>query len=86
LEVESKATWPGVSIIDKVISLQPNQPSCVVIGTLYKEQKLKPSVMDSFVEEFDGNVRKEDVENFASKDDSLLLEVSYNRAIFELFT
>lgn len=47
----------------------------MAIGTLFKEQSLKPDVLDEFSNEFDGGkFVREDRENYCSDDDALILE------------
>ena len=73
LEAQARKQWPDAVLTDKVIALEKNVKT-VVIGTLYKEQALKPSVMDEFVDEFTGAARKQERDNYCDAGDSLSLE------------
>jgi DNA polymerase delta subunit 2 len=73
LQAQARKQWPDAALTDKVISLQTGKRT-VVIGTLYKEQALKPSVMDEFVDEFTGAARKQERDNYCDAGDSLSLE------------
>jgi len=61
---------PG--IVDKVIALKVGE-HVGVVGTIYKDQKLKPNVLDEFTNDF-GAVPKPILENYCADDDALLLE------------
>ncbi len=37
-------------VLDKISSAQPNK-RCILAGTLYKEMKLKPCILDEYAEE-----------------------------------
>ncbi|CAL8463006.1 g2540 [Coccomyxa elongata] len=63
--------WPGMPVT-KILDLPENQ-EVVVIGTLYKEMKLKPSILNEYnkergIETLTGHT------SFVSDDDSLVLE------------
>jgi DNA polymerase delta subunit 2 len=49
VKAAAEARWPGVPVC-KVLELQDGQP-CVVIGTVYKDMKLKPSILDEYVKD-----------------------------------
>ena len=49
VKAAAEARWPGVPVC-KVLELQDGQP-CVMIGTLYKDMKLKPSILDEYVKD-----------------------------------
>lgn len=66
-------------LIEKIINLNEDDEVVLVCGTLYKDQKLKPSVMDEFaimnVEEYDPRERSvKELQNFSSPEDFLVLE------------
>jgi len=60
------------SIADKVIALKIGE-KVGVVGTVYKEQKLKPNVLDEFTNDFSA-IPADRRENYTSDDDMLLLE------------
>jgi DNA polymerase delta subunit 2 len=71
-----------IKVLDKVIdSEQCIDSVCCMVGTIYKEMALKPSVLDEFKERNGilGDVRN--VQNFASESDKLFLEDDTGRAV-----
>mmetsp|Transcript_1030 Transcript_1030/g.2029 ORF Transcript_1030/g.2029 Transcript_1030/m.2029 type:complete len:476 (+) Transcript_1030:100-1527(+) len=69
------STWgKDQKIIDRVIELNPATPTCVAVGTLFKQQPLKPSVLSEFSEEFSGAGARQELDNFCSDDDTMVLE------------
>ena len=62
----------GCSVAEKIIGLKVGE-RVGVVGTLYKDQKLKPNVLDEFSNDV-GAVPQAKRENYAADDDSLLLE------------
>ena len=63
-------------ILDKIIDSETHlEKDCVLIGTIYKEMELKPSILDEYKEingAMGGVVREK--KNFASRNDVLILE------------
>lgn len=43
------AKWPGIPLC-KILEIKEGE-ECAVIGTLYKEMKLKPSILDEYTKE-----------------------------------
>lgn len=72
----------NVRILDKIIDSESMEDSeCVLIGTIYKEMQLKPSVLDEYKEKngiMGAGVQER--ENFASDSDVLILEDESGRA------
>ncbi len=66
------AKWPGVPAV-KVLDLKEGE-ECVVMGTLYKDMKLKPSILDEYVKEAGAKASEVAAKKFVSDDDSLVLE------------
>ena len=63
----------SLNFMDKIIEAEANQGQvCVLIGTLYKEMELKPSVLDEFKDYSAAKV--ELLPNITSVSDSLILE------------
>jgi len=65
-----------VKVVEKIIDLAVGE-SGVVIGTIYKEQMQKPSVLDKFAHEFDDVAVEEKLDtakNYCSDSDKLILE------------
>lgn len=48
-EAAARAAWPGVPVV-RVLDI-PEQGEVFVVGTLYKEMALKPSIMDEYTKE-----------------------------------
>lgn len=72
LAVASK--WPS-STLTKVLDLKEGE-ECVITGTLYKEMRLKPCVLDEYGKDLTLGVdlRRENTKKFTQDDDSLILE------------
>ena len=49
VEAAAKQRWPGVPEV-RVMDAQEGA-DCVLIGTLYKDMKLKPSILDEYVKD-----------------------------------
>ena len=71
-ELLQKKIAEQAKVVDRVIDLRVGD-YVGVIGTIYKEQKLKPCVLDEFSNDFGINIR-ENLENYCGPDDFLLLE------------
>ena len=68
------AKWPGSAPHIKVLDLKEGE-ECVIMGTLYKDMKLKPSILDDYVKEAGlGGTSEVKSTKFVSDDDSLVLE------------
>ena len=63
--------WPGVPTA-KVLDLKEGE-ECVIMGTLYKEMKLKPCILDEYTKEV-GLGSEVGSGKFVSDDDSVVLE------------
>ena len=66
------AKWPGVKT-SSVLDLKEGE-ECVIMGTLYKDMKLKPSILDEYVKEAGAKASDVAGKKFVSDDDSLVLE------------
>lgn len=69
-----------VTIFEKIVGLEVGK-ECVLIGTIYKEMKLKPCILDEYVVQKieDGERIVPDLDCFVSEDDSLILEDEFGR-------
>ena len=68
------AKWPGAAPHVKVLDLKEGE-ECVIMGTLYKDMKLKPSILDDYVKDAGlGGTSEVKSTKFVSDDDSLVLE------------
>ena len=66
-----KKKWPGLPV-RKILEVEPGV-ECAVIGTVYKDMKLKPSVLDEYAK--DKSLQPHlATTKFVSPDDTLLLE------------
>jgi len=66
-----KELWPGVPV-RKILEVEPGV-ECAVVGTLYKEAKLKPSVLSEYAKDKSLQAHLQGTK-FVSGDDSLVLE------------
>lgn len=66
-----------VPILKSTLDIKQDQ-KCVLVGTLYKDMKLKPSILKEYAREVFAEVT-EDLDNFVSDDDLLILEDEYGR-------
>jgi DNA polymerase delta subunit 2 len=66
------ATWPDAAIV-KVLDLKEGE-ECVVMGTLYKDMRLRPSILDEYTK--DAGLAGSDVGSgkFIAGDDTVVLE------------
>ncbi|XP_015838416.1 DNA polymerase delta subunit 2 [Tribolium castaneum] len=79
LEVNIAKKWGTQYPICKLHKLsEENHPKCVVIGTLFKNQKLKPSILKQLAEE-DQLVPQPIVTHFTDKSDELFIEDELQR-------
>ena len=39
--------WPGVPLVKNLMDVEPSK-RCIILGTVYKEMKLKPNILDEF--------------------------------------
>jgi DNA polymerase delta subunit 2 len=76
-----QAAMRAYTVVDKVIALRPGSAGVAVIGTLYKNQKLKPSVLDEFQSEFEGKEMHVKLDSYVSEDDSFILEDESGRVL-----
>ena len=65
--------WPGGPPHVKILDLKEGE-ECVVMGTLYKDMKLKPSILDEYVKDAGLGSAETSAAKFVSDDDSLVLE------------
>jgi len=74
----------GIKVLEKIIESETSMSdSVVLVGTVYKEMELKPSVLDAYKEKngvLGGMGGAKKVKNFASEGDVLLLEDESGRA------
>lgn len=66
----------SAKILNKIIDCEvlSSEEECVLIGTVYKEMKLKPSILDEFKDNYGISASVLPLGNFSSDDDSLTLE------------
>ena len=77
LLAEAKKRWPDPSLrfTEKIIDSESAQgEDCILIGTLYKEMELKPSVLDEFKDFANISTVVKPIHNYQSDSDFLLLE------------
>lgn len=77
LEVVARTKYGNeVAILSKIIECETMKPGeeCVLIGTVYKEMQLKPSVLDEFRDQYGVASSGTSGANYCRDDDSLLLE------------
>ena len=77
LHAAASCRWNGISLsyMDRIIDCETLEgEECVLMGTLYKEMSLKPSVLDEFKDFAGVNTVVSPVENYTSPGDFLLLE------------
>ena len=72
LRLAAAAAWPGVPC-RKVLEVEEGV-ECVVFGTLYKEMRLKPSILDEYVKEAGELKAPLAAAKLGSEEDSLVLE------------
>lgn len=73
LKASVTSKWPD-SNITKVLDLKEGE-ECVIIGTLYKNMKLKPSILDEYGKDLSLGVELNSLkQKFTQEDDSLVLE------------
>lgn len=71
VQQQVQAAWPGTPVV-KILSVGEDQ-EVAVIGTLYKDMKLKPSILDEYAKQ-PGFKQALGGTGFCSDDDSLVLE------------
>eukprot|EP00878_Enallax_costatus_P040159 GHUV01046161.1.p1 GENE.GHUV01046161.1~~GHUV01046161.1.p1 ORF type:complete len:454 (+),score=87.39 GHUV01046161.1:216-1577(+) len=71
VEQQVRQQWPGVKVV-KILGVGEDQ-EVAVIGTLYKDMKLKPSILDEY-SKYPGFKQTLGGTTFCSDDDSLVLE------------
>ena len=72
LKLAVEAKWPGASTA-KVLDLKEGE-ECVIMGTLYKEMKLKPSILDEYGKDLALGATIAKTKKFTTDDDALVLE------------
>eukprot|EP00761_Pharyngomonas_kirbyi_P001040 gb/GECH01001041.1/.p1 GENE.gb/GECH01001041.1/~~gb/GECH01001041.1/.p1 ORF type:complete len:469 (+),score=95.52 gb/GECH01001041.1/:1-1407(+) len=68
----------GVPVVDKVLSLEMGQ-KCIVVAILYKEMENKPNILEEYTSERLVTLKSQP-ENFASENDTLIVEDESGRA------
>jgi DNA polymerase delta subunit 2 len=68
----SETKWPGTKIV-RIVDAPEGGEDVTIIGTLYKEMKLKPSILDEYVKDRALGAHV-DRTRFISSDDKLILE------------
>ena len=71
---------PEYPLSKQVIDLAEGN-KCFIVGTLYKTQKLKPSVLDAFKELSAISAPVEPLSDFTAEDDTLVLEDETGRVM-----
>ena len=71
LKLAVEAKWPG-ALTAKVLDLKEGE-ECVIMGTLYKDMKLKPSILDEYGKDLTLGATI-DAKKFTADDDALVLE------------
>ena len=71
LKLAVEAKWPGASTA-KVLDLKEGE-ECVIMGTLYKDMRLKPSILDEYGKDLTLGATV-DAKKFVADDDALVLE------------
>ena len=71
LKLAVEAKWPGASTA-KVLDLKEGE-ECVIMGTLYKDMKLKPSILDEYGKDLALGATIA-AKKFTADDDALVLE------------
>jgi DNA polymerase delta subunit 2 len=69
-----KAVWPETKVVPRVIDLAVGNVQWAFAGTVYKDMKLKPCVLDEFTNEAILQGLPEEKDNYVAEDDSLVLE------------
>jgi len=77
LKLAVEAKWPGASTA-KVLDLKEGE-ECVIMGTLYKDMKLKPSILDEYGKDLALGATIA-AKKFTADDDALVLEAEGARA------
>jgi DNA polymerase delta subunit 2 len=71
LKLAVEAKWPGAATA-KVLDLKEGE-ECVIMGTLYKDMRLKPSILDEYGKDLTLGATV-DAKKFVADDDALVLE------------
>jgi len=76
MKAKAKTRWPDIEMAEKLLTIPEEQ--CILVGTLYKEMKLKPNALDEYTKSrSDKPVETPDI--LCSEDDSMVLEDSHAR-------
>lgn len=73
LEEAAKLKWPDVPVAPNMLEVKPRM-RCVVIGTVYKEMKLKPNILDEHHARARYEAPPPARSNYTSEDDTVVLE------------
>ena len=71
LKLAVEAKWPGAATA-KILDLKEGE-ECVIMGTLYKDMRLKPSILDEYGKDLTLGATV-DAKKFVADDDALVLE------------
>ena len=77
------AAWPQVPFVSRTIDLKTSQDS-VFVGTLFKEMKLKPCVLEQFQESSIMAGPKPQLSSYISDTDHLIVEDPTGRVVIEI--
>jgi len=72
----AKEKWPDVPQVKKLISIPEGR--CVLLGTVFKESKLRPSVLEEYTKSRSER-KNEEISKYVSEDDSLVIEDNHAR-------
>jgi DNA polymerase delta subunit 2 len=71
---QAKKKFPNANVVERVIELKAGEQIHAVTGTLYKNMKLKPCVLDEYTNEAILQGLPPPKANYTNEDDSLILE------------
>ena len=75
--------WPGLPFVNRAIDLKTNVES-VFVGTLFKDMKLKPCVLEQFQESSIMAGPKPQLSSYISDTDHLIIEDPTGRVVIEI--
>ena len=79
----AKAAWPDLALVTRTIDLKINTEAAFV-GTLFKEMKLKPCILDKFQESTIMAGAKPQLTSYVSDDDHLIVEDPTGRVVIKI--
>eukprot|EP01080_Neovahlkampfia_damariscottae_P006068 gene6068-10076_t len=68
----------NTKILKSILDVKANE-ECYIIGTLFKEMKLKPNILEEYEKDFKMNSSQDVITSFLSDDDFLILEDEFGR-------